>query len=398
MKPEYYDALIIGAGASGLMAAARASQMGRRVLLLDHGAQPGAKIMISGGGRCNFTNLHSGAGKYISANPRFCLSALKSFGPKAFLDMVQRHEIEICEKDDGQLFCDGPARQIVQMLLDECHAGGVDIHLRETITECGRTDRFYIQTAKGRYEAANLVLATGGLSIPKLGATGFALDLATQFGLPVLPVRPGLVPLTFKGDKLALMRELSGLSIEARVSCGKTVFADDVLFTHRGLSGPAILQISSYWQEGQAITLNLVPQADATAFLLAAKKGRARAHLRTILSELLPARLAYGIALGQGDHNIADLQDKTLRELGAKLNRWVLNPESTEGYEKAEVTTGGIDTRSFSSKTLECQSVPGLFVTGEALDVTGWLGGYNLQWAWSSGWVAGTTIGQKDKL
>jgi predicted Rossmann fold flavoprotein len=382
----HFDLIILGAGAAGLMCAITAGQRGRRVLLLDHAPEPGAKILISGGGRCNFTNTATAPDRFLSDNPHFARSALDRYTPDHFIALVQRHGIAFHEKAKGQLFCDGSARAIVAMLLAEAQAAGVDLRSSHTITGVSKADLFRIDTDRGVFSAASLVLATGGLSIPKLGATGFAYDAARQFGLRVTQTRPGLVPLTFGDDLLALMRPLAGVALDAEASHLGHHFRDAILFTHRGLSGPAILQISSYWREG-AITLNLLPDLDAAAFLLDRKRSRPKAELHTVLAEHLPQRLAQ--ALAPDSKRLADLPDRTLRTLAQQLQAWTITPTGTEGFAKAEVTVGGIDTRDLSSKTMESRNVPGLFVIGEAVDVTGWLGGYNFQWAWASGWCAG---------
>ena len=386
----HFDVVVLGAGAAGLFAAMRAGQRGRRVLLLDHAEAAGKKILISGGGRCNFTNSGCVPERFLSANPHFARSALARYTQHDFIALVRKHGIPFHEKTLGQLFCDGSARAIVAMLLAECSAAGVDLRLSHRITDLTRDDRFRITTDRGGFTADSLVLATGGLSIPKMGATGFAHDVARRFGLKLVAPRPGLVPLTFGGDLLALMQPLSGVALEAVAKAGKAAFREALLFTHRGLSGPAILQASSYWQEGQAITLDLLPERDATALLLAGKRARPKAEPRTILGEFLPSRLAQAMAaLHLPPRVIGEVGDAPLKELGALLKAWRLEPSGSEGYAKAEVTLGGIDTAGLSSQTMMAKDVPGLFVVGEAVDVTGWLGGYNFQWAWSSGWVAG---------
>jgi len=385
-----FDVVVLGAGAAGLFAAMRAGQRGRRVLLLDHAEAPGKKILISGGGRCNFTNTDCLPERFISGNPHFARSALARYTQQDFIALVRKHGIAFHEKTLGQLFCDGSARAIVAMLLAECTAAGVDLRVDHRVTDVTRSDRFRIATSHGDFSADSLVLATGGLSIPKMGATGFAHDLAQRFGLPLTEIRPGLVPLTFGDTMLEWMRPLAGVALESIVQAGKARFHEAMLFTHRGLSGPAMLQASSYWREGQAITLDLLPDRDATALLLAGKRARAKAEPRTILSEFLPQRLAQTLA---GQHLpprvIGEVGDGDLRKLGTLLKTWVLKPSGTEGYAKAEVTLGGVDTHALSSQTMMAKDVPGLFVIGEAVDVTGWLGGYNFQWAWSSGWAAG---------
>ncbi|MFN6955731.1 MAG: NAD(P)/FAD-dependent oxidoreductase [Acetobacteraceae bacterium] len=386
----HFDVVVIGAGAAGMFAAMRAGQRGRRVLLLEHGEEPGRKILISGGGRCNFTNLGCVPERFLSANPHFARSALARYTQHDFIALLRRHRIAFHEKTLGQLFCDGPARQIVRMLLAECEAAGVDLRLAHRVTEITRADRFAIATDHGAFTAESLVLATGGLSIPKMGATGFAHDVARRFGLPVVPPRPALVPLTFAGEDLDLMRPLAGVALPVVARCGRAAFPEAMLFTHRGLSGPAILQVSSYWHGGATITLDLLPERDATALLLAAKRARPKAEGRSILSDLLPQRLAQAMAaLHLPPRVIGETGDADLKRLGALLKAWTLTPAGTEGYAKAEVTLGGVDTAALSQKTMAAKAVPGLFVIGEAVDVTGWLGGYNFQWAWSSGWASG---------
>ena len=386
-----HDVIVIGAGAAGLMAAATAGQRGRRVLLLDHAAEPGRKILISGGGRCNFTNTGTAPDRFFSANPDFARSALARYTAEDFLALVGRHGIAFHEKTLGQLFCDGSAREIVALLLAECAAAGVELRTGRRVTGLGRSDRFAVETDHGSFSAEALVLATGGLSIPKLGATSFAYDAARRFGLPVTQTRPALVPLVASNDDLPLMRPLSGVALPVEARCGRHRFAEAMLFTHRGLSGPAILQVSSAWREGEVVTVNLVPGADALASLRAAKAGRPRATLRSVLTGLLPQRLADALAArwAEASGQMANLPDRTLAAIAAALSAWPVSPAGTEGYAKAEVTLGGVDTAALSSRTMAAREVPGLFVVGEAVDVTGWLGGYNFQWAWSSGWCAG---------
>ena len=386
-----HEVIILGAGAAGLMCAIRAGQRGRRVVVLDHAEAAGKKILISGGGRCNFTNTGTLAERFLSDNPRFCRSALSRFSPEDFVEMVRRHGIPFHEKTLGQLFCDGSARAIVAMLLAECSAVGVDIRLAHRVTEVSRADVFRVETDWGTFRAGSLVLATGGLSIPKMGATGFSHDLAVRFGLRLTDVRPGLVPLTFDGDLLEMMRGLSGVSVEAAVSVGRAAFQEAVLFTHRGLSGPAVLQVSSYWREGPVV-LNLLPAVDAAAFLLGRKRSRPKAGLAGVLGEVLPVRLAAALAADVAAERMADVPDRELAAVAGRLSGWAVVPSGTEGYAKAEVTCGGVDTRDLSSRTMAANGVPGLFVIGEAVDVTGWLGGYNFQWAWASGWCAGEAV------
>jgi predicted Rossmann fold flavoprotein len=387
---QRFDVIVLGAGAAGMYCAMRAGQRGRRVLLLDHADEPGKKILISGGGRCNFTNLHCAPDRFLSRNPHFARSALARHTQHDFLELVAKHRIAFHEKTLGQLFCDGSARQIVAMLGAECGAAGVELRLNHRVTEVSRDTGFAVTTDRGAFAAESLVLATGGLSIPKMGATGLSLDIARRFGMPVVETRPALVPLTFGAGLLDLMRPLAGVAAECVARVGKTAFREAMLFTHRGLSGPAILQASSYWREGAAVTLDLLPERDATALLLAAKRARPRAEARTVLGEWLPQRLAQALAaLHLPPRPIGEVADGELRKLGALLKGWTLEPLGTEGYAKAEVMLGGVDTAALSSRTMMAKDVPGLFVVGEAVDVTGWLGGYNFQWAWSSGWAAG---------
>ncbi len=392
---QEFDVIILGAGAAGLMCAQAAGQRGRRVVVLDHAGQAGSKILISGGGRCNFTNLGIAPDRYLSANPHFVKSALKRYTQQDFLAMVERHGIRWHERRWGQLFCDDSARQIVAMLLAECAGGGVQLRLGHRITGVSKPDaRFRVETEQGAFAAPSLVVATGGLSIPKMGATGFAFELARSFGLAVTETRAGLVPLCFGPDDLAMLRPLTGISLDAVVSCGKRRFHEAVLFTHRGLSGPAILQISSYWREGQEISVDLLPGQDAAALLAERRQSRPKAELKTILGELLPTRLGHALAATHLPHNpvMAQLSKADQARAAALLNGWRLNPVGSEGYATAEVMLGGVDTAGLSSKTMEAKAVPGLYVIGEAVDVTGWLGGYNFQWAWSSGWCAGQAV------
>jgi predicted Rossmann fold flavoprotein len=389
---EAFDAVIVGGGAAGLMCAIAAGRRGRRVLLLEHNRAPGAKILISGGGRCNFTNLAIAPERFISDNPHFCKSALTRYTADDFIALVESHRIAYHEKTLGQLFCDGSARAILDMLLKECAAAGVDLRSGVRVTEIERAGHFRITTDRGSFTAPALVLATGGLSIPKMGATSFAYDTARRFGLEIVAPRPGLVPFRTESAVLGVCRSLSGVSAEAIVLCGETSFRESILFTHRGLSGPAILQISSYWHSGDTISIDLLPALDSEAFLRKRRRMRPRAELKTVLAELLPARLAERFAAEAPTGEIANLSDRVLAEAAARLKRWTLTPAATEGWSKAEVTVGGVDTAELSSKTMESKKVAGLYVIGEAVDVTGWLGGYNFQWAWSSGWCAGEAI------
>jgi len=380
---RYYDAIVAGGGAAGLMCALRAGQRGRRVLVLEHADKVGKKILISGGGRCNFTNLDSRPEAFLSANPHFAKSALARYTQHDFIALVEKHRIAWHEKTLGQLFCDGSARQIVAMLLAECAFAGVEVKVAHRITGVDRADHFTVATDHGGFTASSLVLATGGLSIPRMGATGFSHDVARRFGLRLTETRPALVPLTLK------VPELSGLSLEVVTRLGRASFREAMLFTHRGLSGPAILQISSYWRDGQAIAIDLLPGIDAASLLKDRKRSRPKAELRTVLGEVLPQRLAQHLA---PEGTMASARDRDLDALAERLKGWQMVPTGTEGYAKAEVTVGGVDTDELSSRTMESRKVPGLFVVGEAVDVTGWLGGYNFQWAWSSGWAAGEAL------
>ena len=388
-----YDAIIIGAGGAGLMCALRAGQRGRRILLLDRADKVGAKILISGGGRCNFTNLQVSKDRFLSHNPHFCISALKGYTQRDFIALVEKHKISYHEKTLGQLFCDNSAHDIVNMLLEECRAGQVEIKLNQQILDISKSDVFSVQTQEETIQASALVLATGGLSIPKIGATDFTYKAAERFSIPLIKPRPALVPLLFDGEDFSFLRSLSGITLEVIAACSKQSFREGLVFTHRGLSGPAILQISSYWGEGMAISLDLAPDINAESFLLERKKDRAKAELKTVLGEVLPQRLADTLTSTYFSNvAIGTFADKKLRDIAALLKNWRLTPTGTAGYEKAEVTAGGVDTSALSSKTMEVTTLPGLYIIGEAVDVTGWLGGYNFQWAWSSGWAAGSAL------
>ncbi len=404
---EHYDVIILGAGAAGLMCAAIAGQRGLRVAVLEKAEKPGKKILISGGGRCNFTNVDAGPDNYLSANPHFAKSALARYRPHDFIELVDRHGIAWHEKTLGQLFCDGSAKQIVQMLLDEC-GDNVAVICGADVSAVGFLDdapeasdseprrQFTVSARERSFAAPNLVIATGGPSIPKMGATGFAYDLARQFGLKVVEPRPALVPLTL-GGKDVLFRELSGVSAPVRASAGtgksKASFEEAALFTHKGLSGPAILQISSYWRHGEDIGITFLPREDAD-WLIELKRDRPRASIRAALREHLPDRLADALAERLGiERELGNVSDKDLRSAGEKLSNWRFSPNGTEGFAKAEVTIGGISTAELSSRTMEAKSVPGLYAIGEAVDVTGWLGGYNFQWAWASGVACGESLG-----
>ena len=390
MTAANYDAIVLGAGAAGLMCAATAGQRGRRVLLLDHADQVGKKILISGGGRCNFTNIYTAPDRYISANPHFAKSALARYTPADFIALVDRYGIAYHEKTLGQLFCDGSAKQVVAMLLEECAKGGVDVRCGQPVREVSHADAiFRVTFGDQNFTAPNLVIATGGPSIPKMGASGFAYDLARQFGLKVAEPRPALVPLTLGGDDV-LFRDLSGVATPVEARAGKAAFREAALFTHKGLSGPAILQVSSYWRHGEPVTIDFLPDA-APDWLLEAKRARPRATLASVLA--LPDRLAQTLAERLAlAGELGAQSDRKLAEAETRLKRWPFHPNGTEGFAKAEVTVGGISTANLSSQTMMAKSVPGLYAVGEAVDVTGWLGGYNFQWAWASGYAAGQAL------
>lgn len=395
-QTNQFDVLVIGAGAAGMMCASVAGQRGRRVLVIDHASKLAEKIRISGGGRCNFTNLHAGPNNFLSENPHFCKSALSRYTPQDFLSLIKRYKIAFHEKHKGQLFCDESAEDIIRMLKAECDLGKVQWRMPCVVTEIARGEQgFVVQTEQGVFAAHSVVIATGGLSIPKIGATDFSYRIAKQFDLKIVEPRPALVPLTFDAQSWEPFVPLSGISLEVDIETGakkdKAVFREDLLFTHRGLSGPAVLQISSFWQSGQAIRVNLLPEVDLGQELVDAKTNTKK-NLGNYLASYLPARLVDGLLLAHGfDGNlkIADMQDKRLRLLGERINRWELTPNGSEGYRKAEVTRGGVDTRELSQQTMEVKKVPGLYFVGEAVDVTGWLGGFNFQWAWASGVAAG---------
>ena len=388
--------VVIGAGAAGMMCAIEAGRRGLSVLVIDHADAPGEKIRISGGGRCNFTNTRTSPANFLSANPRFCISALSRYTPRDFVALVDRYGIAHHEKTLGQLFCDGSAKQVVAMLVSEMKASNAQLRLS---TEVGQVrladDGFKLTTAGGNIACAALVVACGGKSIPKMGASGFGYTLAEQFGLRLVETRPALVPLTFEPGMLERLKPLIGVAVEAVVSHGKTRFEEAMLFTHRGLSGPAILQISSYWREGDAITLNLAPGVEVFETLRAAKAAQPRQSVQTALAAWLPRSLAQWVAetAEAANGNLADQPDRTLRRVAEAVNAWTLKPVGSEGYRTAEVTLGGVDTRDLDSRTFEARTCPGLYFIGEVVDVTGWLGGYNFQWAWASGWCAGQAVG-----
>ena len=386
-----WDVIILGAGAAGMMAAIEAGRRGRRVLIVDHATAPGEKIRISGGGRCNFTNLNIAPDRFLSQNPRFALSALKRFSQWDFIARMDAAGIAWHEKTLGQLFCDGSAAQVVAMLVRDMERAGVTLWLQCAPGELRRSgDGFEIDTARGVQRARAVVVATGGKSIPKMGATAYGYRLAESFGIPVVETRPALVPLTFAEQELAWMRPLAGVSLPGRVSCGRVGFDEALLFTHRGLSGPAVLQVSSYWREGEAISIDLMPGRDLAAELRAA---RGKVALRTVLGRWLPERLARHLETAAGvTAPMAELPGAVLDRVAAGVRDWRLVPVGSEGYRTAEVTLGGVDTRALDGRTMEAKGVPGLHFVGEVVDVTGWLGGYNFQWAWSSGWAAGQAV------
>jgi predicted Rossmann fold flavoprotein len=391
MKFDQYDAVIIGAGAAGMIAAAEAGMRGRRVLLIDHAQTAGEKIRISGGGRCNFTNVHASPKQFLSENPHFCISALKRFSALDFIKRVQARGIAYHEKTLGQLFCDGSSQQIIDMLLDDLSAANVRLRLETSVDEISKTESgFHLRLSTGPVECASLVIASGGKSIPKMGATAFGYRVAEQFGMKVTGTRPALVPLTFEPMMLERLKGLSGVSAEAIVSHGKTKFREALLFTHRGLSGPAILQISSFWREGDEIAINLAPDVNAFERLRAARQVSGKQEPQSVLAQVLPKALAQFVAAGAGiTGQLADCSDKKLLSIGEAVNGWRIKPSGSEGYRTAEVTLGGVSTDGLDQKTMQAKAVSGLYFIGECVDVTGWLGGYNFQWAWSSGWAAG---------
>ncbi len=393
---QHYDAIMVGAGAAGLFCAFTAGQRGKKVLVIDHAKKVGRKILMSGGGRCNFTNMYASHENFICANPHFCKSALSQYTQWDFIDLVNRHGIAYHEKTLGQLFCDESAKDIVKLLLDECVQAGVTVQthteLLQVSTECNAA--YTLSTSKGTYTCTSLVIATGGLSMPKLGASPLGYQLAEQFDIPVLPTRAGLVPFTLHEHDKAHLAELSGVSVAASAACNDTVFNEGILFTHRGLSGPAVLQISSYWEAGDTVDIDLLPDSDLAQYLAKAQQTQPNALLSTILCEFYAKRLVQHLLTYFKIDNkpIKQYQGKALNHIAEQFHRWQLKPNGTEGYRTAEVTLGGVDTDYISSKTMEVKHQPGLYFIGEVLDVTGWLGGYNFQWAWSSGYVAGQAL------
>ncbi|RUO76655.1 NAD(P)/FAD-dependent oxidoreductase [Pseudidiomarina taiwanensis] len=391
----HYDVIVIGAGAAGLHCAATAGYRGKSVLVLDHAKQAGKKILISGGGRCNFTNMYASPENYLSQNPHFCKSALSRYTQWDFIALVQKHGIAYHEKTLGQLFCDDSAKDIVRMLLQECQQAGAKVQLRtEVLAVDSQQQNYHVTTSAGTYSASKLVVACGGLSMPKLGATPLGYQLAEQFGHTVLPVRAGLVPFTLQPQEKEVFAEISGLSVDVEASNARAHFKEAMLFTHRGVSGPAILQISSYWLPGEAVAINLLPQTNVASALRELRQQRPKLGLHSALQEWLPKRLVTSLSeIHQWPNaNLADCSNNRFDEVAAQLNAWSLRPNGTEGYRTAEVTLGGVDTDELSSKTMESKRQPGLYFIGEVVDVTGWLGGYNFQWAWSSGWVCGQSV------
>ncbi len=391
MSNRATDVLVVGAGAAGLMCAIEAGRRGRRVRVIDHAERPAEKIRISGGGRCNFTNLHASPKQFLSNNPHFCVSALKRYTQRDFIARIEARGIAYHEKTLGQLFCDGSAKEIIDMLVDDLKASGGELELGVEPGAIAKTaEGFRLETSAGAIACRSLVIATGGKSIPKMGATGYAYEIARQFGLKIIEPRPALVPFTLEGAKLDPVKELAGVSVEARVATGKTSFDEGMLFTHRGLSGPSVLQISSYWREGDEVVIDLARGRDVFVELRQERVERPKLQLDNALTHFVPKRLAEQIAARTYQTaRLADLSDAKLREVAAAVNAWRIVPDGTEGWRTAEVTIGGVDTDGLSSQTMEAKGVSGLYFVGECVDVTGWLGGYNFQWAWSSGWAAG---------
>lgn len=382
------DIIVIGAGAAGLMCAIEAGKRGRSVIVLEHAERAGQKIRVSGGGRCNFSNIHIGAENYISGNPNFCKSALARFTPRGFTGMLERYNVQYYEKEKGQLFCRKSSLDVLRMLEDEAKKAGVAICLKCKVMDVRKNDRFQVITNQGMMESEALVVATGGLSFSDLGASGIGYHIAKQFGLSVTPLSPGLVPLVFSGNDMKTFGALSGISLPVRICCRDMEFQGEMLFTHQGLSGPAILQVSSYWRKGDVLKIDLLPASD-TREIFCAKRG-SRTEMRNLLAELFPKRFTrIWCDLYVPSKPLCRYSDKELTEISGQLHHWEIRPQGTQGYKKAEVTLGGVDTDELSSKTMETRKVPGLYFAGEVLDVTGQLGGYNLHWAWASGYVAG---------
>ncbi|SNY50023.1 hypothetical protein SAMN06297280_1605 [Arsukibacterium tuosuense] len=389
---QQWDVIVVGAGAAGLMCAIEAGNRGRKVLLLDNGKRPGRKILMSGGGRCNFTNIYSSPENFLSQNKHFCKSALSRYTQWDFIALVQKHAIPFHEKTLGQLFCGDSAKDIVEMLLTEAKAANVQIAMQQQITTVSFADGVYtVTTPELSRQCQSLVIASGGLSLPNLGATAFGFQLAEQFGLKVLPLRAALVPLTWQPSDKAVFEEISGVSLPVTAEANGTLFPEDMLFTHRGLSGPAILQISSYWQPGDNVIVNMSPDTNVAEFLASQQQAHPEQEVKTALAKLLPKRLVEKLLELKVFTNqpLKALNPKSIKQLADSLHGYIFKPNGTEGYRTAEVTIGGVDTDGLSSKTMEAKQQPGLYFIGEVVDVTGWLGGYNFQWAWASGWVAG---------
>ncbi len=387
---KHYDVVIVGAGAAGMMCAIEAGKRGRSVLIIDHAKKAGDKIRISGGGRCNFTNLDAKFDRFLSQNPRFCISALKRYSQHDFIKLIEKHNISYHEKTLGQLFCDHSAQDIIAMLLKEMDDAGVELKLKTSVKRITHDDTYWITLDHDEVTATSLVIASGGKSIPKMGATGFGYDIAEQFGVPLTDIRPALVPLTFSDETLDRVKPLSGVSVESSVKHQKTVFDEGLLFTHRGLSGPSILQISSYWREGDEITVDLARGQNIAEKLKSLRGEAGKQSITNVLARLIPAKLAHMI-IEQTDlsGNLADQSNAKLDQIGNLINAWTIKPAGSEGYRTAEVTLGGVETSALNAKTMEAKNQPGLYFIGEVVDITGWLGGYNFQWAWSSGWVCG---------
>jgi hypothetical protein len=389
---QQWDVIVVGAGAAGLMCAIEAGNRGRKVLVLDNGKRVGRKIIMSGGGRCNFTNMYTSPDNFLSQNKHFCKSALSRYTQWDFIALVQKHAIPYHEKSLGQLFCDDSAKDIVDMLLTEAKAANVQIAMQQQISDISFTDGIYtVSTAELNRQCHSVVVASGGLSLPNLGATAFGFQLAEQFGLKVLPLRAALVPLTWQPNDKTVFEEISGVALPVTAEANGTLFPEDMLFTHRGLSGPAILQISSYWQPGDNVVVNMAPQTDLTEFLIAQQQAHPEQEVKTALTKLLPKRLVEKLLELKvvANQPLKALNAKSIKQIADSLHGYIFKPNGTEGYRTAEVTIGGVDTDFLSSKTMEAKSQPGLYFIGEVVDVTGWLGGYNFQWAWASGWVAG---------
>lgn len=388
---DNYDVIIIGAGAAGLMCALTAGQRGRRTLVLEHSPHIAEKIRISGGGRCNFTNLGVTPQNYLSRNPHFCVSALKRYTQHDFIALVKKHNISFHEKTLGQLFCDNSSRQIIDMLLAECKSANVEIKTGTKVLSIDYKDGFTVSTLDKDYSCSSVVIASGGLSIPKIGASGFGYEVARKFGLNIIPTRAGLVPFTLGNSELASIKDIPGLSFNGTATAGGKTFAEGMIFTHKGISGPAILQVSSYWHEGEKVEINLLPDKNALEYLKELRAKAPKQELKNALAEIFPKKLATYIS-SESAERMADLPNKKLEELASRISRLTFHPSGTEGYRTAEVTLGGVDTDELSSKTFEAKKRPGLYFIGEVVDVTGWLGGYNFQWAWSSGHCAGLYV------